>query len=323
MEGINCTLCPRHCLIKPGSVGVCGNRINTGTKIEARFYGKFSAVNIDPVEKKPLYHFLPGTKTLSLGGVGCNLNCRFCQNWNISQNRTENIFRYSFTPEQVISLIKRENIPSLSFTYNEPLVSPEFIHETSQIADAEEIKTILVTAAWFEPKHFKTMMTHIEGANIDLKFFNNEKYRQYTGASLDCVLKNILEAASRSWIELTTLIIPGLNDSKREIEKMCRWITQELGSNIPLHLSAFYPAYKMKNREPTSSESLINARETALDCGLNFVYTGNIRFPEGTQSSCPDCRTPLIERNGYAVKVRYTIPGECPECHERLPGVFT
>jgi pyruvate formate lyase activating enzyme len=288
-------------------------------------YGRSSGFAIDPIEKKPLAHFHPGTSVLSFGTAGCNLNCRFCQNWDISKSREWDRLAAPATPDAIARAAASAGCDSVAFTYNDPVIFAEYAIDTANACHEQGLNAVAVTAGYITPEARADFFAPMDAANIDLKGFTEDFYWKVTGSHLKDVLDTIawVHANTDTWVELTTLLIPGHNDAPEEIEQMCRWILAELGPDVPLHFSAFHPDFKMLDVPPTPPATLRAARVAALDSGLNFVYTGNMRDPGGETTSCPTCGAGLIERDWYAILAyRLTAEGNCPSCGAAVPGRF-
>jgi pyruvate formate lyase activating enzyme len=288
-------------------------------------YGRSSGLAVDPIEKKPLHHFLPGSQVLSFGTAGCNLSCRFCQNWSISKARDDAALGESASPGQIASAAERLGCPSVAFTYNEPVVFLEYALETAEACHERGIRTVAVTNGYICAGPRAELFGQIDAANIDLKALDDGFYRRLCGGRLGPVLETLEYVARETpvWLEVTNLIIPGLNDSGAQVEALSRWICEHLGTDVPLHLSAFHPAFRLLDRPPTPVSTLVRAREVALAAGLRFVYTGNVRDPEGESTFCPSCGKLLIERRGYGIGAyELTSEGSCRFCGELIPGFF-
>lgn len=319
---VQCELCPRYCLINPGQSGECRVRVNMDGSLKSVVHGFPCSVHVDPVEKKPCFHFLPGTKSFSLATAGCNLHCLNCQNWEISQANPEDTEAYLLPPEQVVAAAKKYGCASISYTYTDPVVFYEYVLDTAKIAKPEGIRSIFVTAGYINPEPWKSLLKHLDVARIDLKGFNNEFYRKVSGATLQPVLDAIVMAKKAGvHVEIINLVIPTLNDKPEEIRDMMRWIKTNAGEDTPVHFSRFSPQYKMKNLPPTPAETLDNARKIAMSEGLHYVYIGNLLSREAQNTYCPSCKKLLIERNGYNLLQNNIGDGRCP-CGKEIYGVW-
>lgn len=322
---IQCDLCPRRCRLHAGQRGFCFVRARDDDRMVLTTYGRSSGFAIDPVEKKPLAHFYPGTGVLSFGTAGCNLNCRFCQNWDISKSREWDLLAAVASPEAIAETASSSPCDSIAFTYNDPVIFAEYAIDTARACQNRGIHTIAVTAGYISPVARSEFFGPMDAANIDLKGFTEDFYWKVTGGHLRDVLDTIVwvHQHTDTWIELTTLLIPGHNDSKEEIERMSRWFLAELGPDVPLHFSAFHPDFKMLDVPPTPSATLRAARATALDAGLHFVYTGNVHDPSCETTHCHQCGRALIERDWYQILAyRLTEDGRCPDCGTAVRGRF-
>jgi pyruvate formate lyase activating enzyme len=322
---VQCELCPKMCLIEPGQSGECRVRINIDGVLRTVVYGYPCSINIDPVEKKPLNHFLPGTPILSIATVGCNLHCENCQNWEISQANPEdgNISAYSCPPDKLVALTKRYNCPSLAYTYTDPIVYYEYTYDTAKLARSAGIRNVLVTAGYINEQPWKKLLEHIDAANIDLKGITDDFYRRVCSATLKPVQNAlILAKASGILVEVTNLIIPTLNDKPEEIRQLAKWVKSNLGRETPLHFSGFYPRYKMRHLPPTSLKTLETAQQIAKSEGLDYVYIGNLSSKEGSNTYCPGCKGLLIERSGFTILKNRLKNGSCPDCSKEIYGVW-
>ena len=321
---IQCDLCPRKCKLKNGQRGFCYVRGAENGAIVLYAYGMTTGLAVDPIEKKPLYHFYPGSKVLSFGTVGCNLSCRFCQNWQISSSgRMESMQKA--TPEEIVKRAKNSGAQTIAFTYNDPVVFMEFARDVAQAALKRKIATVAVTAGYISEKARPEFFSFINAANVDLKAFSDDFYRKFSAARLQPVLDTLryIREETNVWLEVTTLLIPGLNDSDYELHALSEWLVENLGPDVPLHFSAFHPDHKMTDRQRTPLSTLEKARLIAFSKGLNFVYTGNVYDPDGSATHCPDCGQVLIERNGYQTLVlNMTLESACSNCGARIVGVF-
>jgi len=321
---VQCELCPKMCLIKPGQSGECRVRINLDGVLRSVVYGFPCSVSpYDRVEKKPLFHFLPGTGILSIATVGCNLHCLNCQNWNISQTNPEESTAAFLPPERLVQLAKRNRFLSIAYTYSDPIIFYEYTYDTAKLARKEGIRNVLVTAGYINPQPWKKLLEYIDAANIDLKFISDDLYRRICSGTLKPVQNAlILAKASGVLVEVTNLVIPTLNDKPEQIRELARWIKANLGRETPLHFSGFYPRYKMKHLPPTSLQTLETAREIAISEGLDHVYIGNVRSTKGENTYCPGCKSVLIERKGYTILQNKLKDGRCPECNTEIYGVW-
>ncbi|MCG9729850.1 AmmeMemoRadiSam system radical SAM enzyme [Shewanella sp. Isolate13] len=322
---VQCDLCPRHCQLREGKRGVCFIRQNIDNQIKLTSYGRSSGFCIDPIEKKPLNHFYPGSSVLSFGTAGCNLSCKFCQNWDISKSREFDTLGAKAMPDDLAATAKRMGCKSVAFTYNDPVIFHEYAIDVAKACHELGIKAVAVTAGYICPEPRVEFFKFMDAANVDLKGFTEGFYRKICGGHLSDVLDTLLylRHETQVWFELTTLLIPGENDSSQELEGQCRWIRDNLGSDIPLHFSAFHPDFHMMDTPATPASTLIRAREIALDQGLNFVYTGNIHDPSGGSSNCANCKKLLIGRDWYELgEYHLDNRGRCDYCGCQLPGRF-
>mgnify|MGYP000456887273 CR=1 FL=1 len=321
MLGIQCQLCPKKCIINPGERGDCKIRFNLNGKLITLTYGHPCAIHIDPIEKKPLFHFYPGEKILSIATAGCNLHCKNCQNWQISQANPEDIPSYRLPPQDLVNLALKYNLSMLAYTYTEPLTYYEYTLDTSIMAKAYGLRNVLVTAGYLNREPLRKLYRYVDAANIDLKFFDDQMYRKITTARLKPVLDSLLLAKEMNvWLEITHLVIPTLNDDFKKIEEMCKWIVKNLGDDVPLHFSRFHPHYLLTNLPPTPYSTLKKARQIALNCGVKFVYIGNIVGAEEESTFCPNCKKILIKRVGYQILEYNMLMGKCKFCGEKIPG---
>jgi len=324
---IGCTACYQMCKLHDGEYGKCGVRFVQNNELKLSVYGLASSIAIDPIEKKPLYHFLPSSDILSFGTVGCNFSCTFCQNYDISQYPKEHaheVFGKEISPSQMVAIAKQYDVHSIAYTYNEPAVFFEYAYDTAKLAHEDGLKNVFVTSGYETHEALLKIRPYLDAANIDLKSFSDDFYQKICGARLKPVLKCIEDTYAQGiWIELTTLLIEGLTDSDEDIINIAKFIAS-LDKNIPLHLSAFYPRYKMKNTKPTSKETLIKAREIALNEGLKYVYLGNFDDPDMLNSYCPKCGAVVIKRDGKLGEKSINLldDGYCTECGYKINGVW-
>jgi pyruvate formate lyase activating enzyme len=321
---ILCTLCPRYCKIGDGQPGFCYIRQNLGGVLYSLGYAHPSGFAIDPIEKKPLNHFLPGSKILSFGTAGCNLGCRFCQNWSISKAKIDEMNAVEASPEDVVALAQRYKVPSIAYTYNDPTIFGEYVIDISRIAREEGLKSVMVTAGYIDKNARKDVYKYIDAANVDLKGFTERFYHKLTYSHLDDVLDTLcwLKNETNIWFEITTLLIPGENDSEEEIKRECDWIVNNLGESVPLHFTAFHPDFKMVDKDRTPEQTLMRAREIGIAAGIKYCYVGNVHNVEGQTTFCPNCRTELIKRDWHSVQFNKVGDNICPRCGEHIAGVF-
>jgi pyruvate formate lyase activating enzyme len=322
---IQCDLCPRDCKLKEGQRGACFVRMREDDQIVLTTYGRSSGFCVDPIEKKPLNHFYPGSSVLSFGTAGCNLACKFCQNWDISKSKDMDRLMDQASPETIALAAEQHGCKSVAFTYNDPVIFAEYAMDTADACHARGIKTVAVTAGYIHEEARRDFFSKIDAANVDLKAFTDEFYYKLTGSHLQPVLDTLvyLKHETDVWFEITTLLIPGKNDSIEEITAMCQWIKKELGSDVPLHFTAFHPDHKMPDIPQTPTAILVRARDIALKAGLKFVYTGNVHNHDGDTTYCSNCHATLIERDWYEIN-QYSLneDGCCPECGTKLVGEF-
>ena len=323
-DKVVCTLCPRECHIPLGSRGFCFVRANFDGRLELTTYGRSSGFCVDPIEKKPLNHFLPGTPVLSFGTAGCNLGCKFCQNWDISKSREMDRLADLATPEAIIQAAKQAGCRSVAFTYNDPTIWAEYAIDIAKVARREGIKTVAVTAGYISPEAREEFYQWMDAANVDLKAFTESFYRRLTQTHLEPVLDTLkyLKHHTDVWFEITNLVIPTENDSPEEIQRMCDWIVENLGEQVPVHFTAFHPDFKMRDHPRTPPETLVRAREQALAAGIKYAYVGNVDDVTNQTTYCGNCGATVIERNWYQLGV-YNLDGNrCRSCGHRIPGVF-
>jgi len=320
---VQCQLCPRRCTIANGGRGFCGVRENRDGTLYTLVYAKPVAIHIDPIEKKPLFHFLPSTTAFSIATAGCNLRCKFCQNWQISQAKPEEIDYVNLTPQDLINKAKESGAPTIAYTYTEPTIFYEYMLETAKLAKFFGIKNIMHSAGYINEEPLRQLAKYLDAANIDLKGFSNDYYAKMSSATLEPVLKALKVLKEEGvHLELTNLVLPGYNDDPETITKMCLWIKENLGPDTPLHFSRFFPMYKLVSLNPTPVESLERARKIALDCGLRYVYIGNVAGHPAENTYCPKCKAMLIERRGYFILQNNIIDGKCKFCGEKIAGVW-
>ena len=322
---IQCDVCPRYCKLKEGQQGLCFVRANVNNQIVSTTYGRSSGYCIDPVEKKPLNHFLPGTPILSFGTAGCNPACKFCQNWDISKSRETDTLADQASPQQIARAAKKLNCKSVAFTYNDPVIFLEYAIDVAKECKALGVKTVAVTAGYICEEPRAEFFSHMDAANVDLKAFTERFYYKITGAHLQDVLNTLVYIKQHTdvWLELTTLLIPGENDSEKELNEMTNWVVKNLGTDVPMHFSAFHPDWKMKDKPSTPPSTLKMARQIALDNGVHYAYTGNVHDSDGGSTYCHQCAKKLIGRDWYVLSDwNLTAEGHCRFCNTRCAGVF-
>jgi pyruvate formate lyase activating enzyme len=320
---VQCELCPNGCVLENGQHSRCRARMNRDGKLYSIVYGKPCAVHVDPIEKKPFFHFLPGTTAFSIATAGCVLSCKFCQNWQISQAKPEDTDTYDLPPDKVVKAAMRYESKSITYTYTEPTVFYEYMYDTAVLAKKSGIRNTMHSCGYINEKPLRRLARHLNAADIDLKSFTEDFYNRICGGSLKPVLHSLVVLKEEGiWIEVTNLVIPTLNDNTKTIGEMSRWMVKNVGADVPLHFSRFFPNYKLNNLPPTPIETLTDARKVAMDAGLKFVYIGNIRH-EAESTFCPHCKKLLIERIGYFVKQNNISNGRCRFCGTPIPGVWS
>jgi pyruvate formate lyase activating enzyme len=322
---IQCDLCPRDCQLHAGQRGACFVRRNVDDRMILTTYGRSSGFCIDPIEKKPLNHFHPGSSILSFGTAGCNLACKFCQNWDISRSKDVDRLMDAASPEGIAGAALAYGAQSVAFTYNDPVIFAEYAIDTANACRQRGVRTVAVTAGYIHPSPAREFFAVMDAANVDLKAFNDEFYVRLCGGHLQPVLDVLayIHHETGCWLEITTLLIPGQNDLPAEIEALSRWVESELGPDVPLHFSAFHPAWKMDGLPATPPPTLTLARNIAMNAGLRYVYTGNVHDTEGDTTFCPECRAALIVRDWYAIR-HYDLPEDacCPHCGTKIAGHY-
>jgi len=322
---VRCSLCAHHCLIKPDSVGICGVRRNNGGTLVSLVYGRAIAEHVDPIEKKPLFHFLPGSRSFSVATAGCNFRCRHCQNADISQLPGEQgtIVGRELPPAEIVRLARTAGCASISYTYTEPTIFFEYAYDTAVLARAAGLKNVFVSNGYITAEPLRAISPYLDAANIDLKSSRDEFYKAICGARLQPVLDALrLYRELGIWLEVTTLVIPGENDSEEDLAGCAGFIAKDLGVDVPWHVSAFHPTYKLMNRPRTPPETLRRAVRLGRAAGLRYVYEGNLPG-EGEMTSCPSCSRPVITRLGFAVTTNRQRAGHCPECGAGIAGVWS
>ncbi len=320
---VQCQLCPRICVIPSGKRGFCGVRENQDGVLYTLVYAKPVAIHIDPIEKKPLFHFLPGSTAFSIATAGCNLRCKFCQNWEISQRKPEEVEYIYLEPVDLIKKVKESGSPTIAYTYSEPTIFYEYMLETAKLAKKEGIKNIMHSAGYINEEPLRQLTKYLDAANIDLKGFTNDYYAQMSEATLEPVLRSLKILKEEGvHLEITNLVLSGYNDDPNLINKMCLWIKENLGPDTPLHFSRAFPMYKLNTINPTPVETLERARQIALDCGLKYVYIGNVGGNPAENTYCPKCKKIVIRRVGYMIFENNLEHGKCKFCGEKIEGIW-
>ena len=321
--GVKCHICPRECIIPEGKTGFCKSRVNNKGILYTIAYGNPCAVNVDPVEKKPLLHFLPGSKSLSIATAGCNLSCLNCQNSTISQKSPMETENFDLPPEKVVSLCRQEKCASIAYTYTEPITYYEYTYDTSVIAHQMGIRNIMVSAGYINPEPLRKLCKVIDAANIDLKSFSNEIYRELNGVKLQPVLDTLKTLKDEGvWLEITNLLIPSWNDDTDMILRMCHWLAENGFENTPLHFSRFFPMYKLMQSQTTPINTLKNAYNIAINEGLKYVFIGNVPELNMENTICPKCHKEVIKRSGYKIQENHIKSGKCGFCGEKIAGIW-
>jgi pyruvate formate lyase activating enzyme len=322
-RGVKCLICPNECTLKEGELSTCNNRINEGGKLYTIAYGNPCAVHIDPIEKKPLFHFLPSSTAYSIATAGCNLACLNCQNWTISQTSPRKTNNYDLMPGAVVDKAYKSSCKSIAYTYSEPITFYEYTYDTSKLAHEKGIKNVLVTAGYINEKPLRQLAKVIDAANVDLKSFSDSIYLKLNGGTLQPVL-NTLKILSEEgvWLEITNLVVPSWTDDFDMIKKMCDWLYQNKLYNYPLHFSRFHPQYKLTQLPSTPVATLQKARDIALKAGIKFVYVGNVPGMNAENTYCPSCKKLLIDRRGYNILTNNIVNNKCKFCGENIPGVW-
>jgi pyruvate formate lyase activating enzyme len=323
-RGIMCRICPNECVLKEGELSKCNNRKVIKSKLYTLAYGNPCSVNVDPVEKKPLYHFLPGTRAYSIATAGCNLVCLNCQNWTISQTSPDKTRNYTLMPGKVVSECISKSCKSIAYTYSEPVTFYEYALETATLAKKEGIKNIVKSNGYIYPDPLKKLCSVIDAANIDLKAFNESTYLKLSGGKLQPVLDSLkIYRDMGVWLEITNLVVPTWTDDPEQIRKMCRWLSDNGFKKVPIHFSRFYPTYKLEQLPPTPVDILNKAVQIAAEEGLTYIYTGNVPGNEVSDTKCPGCGNILIVRQGYTITTNNITGGKCNKCNRSIDGVWS
>jgi len=322
-KAVKCRLCPRECTVADVERGYCGVRENQGGEYKTLVYGALCTTNIDPIEKKPFFHYLPGTQAVSVATAGCNIECKFCQNWRISQYRPEQVESVLVPPADLVKVAKTRGVPTLAYTYSEPVVFYEYMHDTAALGRKDGVGSVVVSNGYIREPALRELCRHVTAVKVDLKAFTEKFYAEQCAGKLAPVLKT-LEVLAEVGIhtEIVVLVLPTLNDSAEEIGEMARWIVKSMGPDVPLHFSRFHPMYRVNNLPPTPIETLDRARKVSMDAGLHYVYVGNVPMHEGESTWCPKCRKVVIKRVGFKVDPSGLKAGACASCGQRIAGIW-
>lgn len=321
---IKCNLCPRECVIDDLERGYCGVRENRDGTYYTLVHSRPCTAHVDPIEKKPLFHFLPGTLAFSIATVGCNVECKFCQNWQISQVRPEQIDNIKMTPEQVAQYALNSKSKSIAYTYTEPVVFTEYMYDSAIAGKELKIKNVMVSNGYIKKQPMKDLCSVLDAVKIDLKAYTEKFYRELVAGELKPVLDTlVLLREMNTWTEIVYLIIPTHNDDSNELKQMCKWIASELGTDVPVHFTRFYPQYRMKNLPPTPVSTLEKAHKIALDAGIKFCYVGNVPGHSGENTFCPSCKEIVIKRQGYFILENNLNNNRCKKCNTIIPGIWS
>jgi len=320
-ETVQCQVCPNRCVLEPGDRSICRSKVNIGGKLYSLTYGNPCSVNVDPIEKKPLMHFYSGSLVFSIATTGCNFRCLNCQNWEISQKRPEDVRYFELFPEDVVKQAKKGNIPSIAYTYSEPITYYEYMYDTARLAKEAGLKNVLVSNGYINKEPLIRLCRYLDGANVNLKSFDDRIYRSLNGGTLEPVLNTFKTMHQEGvWFEITTLIVPTYVDKPDMIKRMCGWILRELGPDYPLHLLRFFPRYKLTRLPATPISMLEELRELALREGIRYVYLGNVPGHKGSHTYCHNCHKILIDRKGYFIAQYNLKDGRCKYCGTLIPG---
>jgi pyruvate formate lyase activating enzyme len=321
--GVECGICPRRCTITDLERGYCGTRENRGDVYHTLVYGLACAVNVDPIEKKPLFHFHPGTNAFSLATAGCNVNCKCCQNWDISQSRPEQTDNMDLPPKEIVDICLQRKIPTIAYTYSEPVIFYEYMFDTAELGRRRGVQSVMISNGYIESKPLAELIPKLDAIKVDLKAIRPEFYRDYVDGDLKPVLDALVQMrTSGIWLEIVYLVIPTLNDTDEEFTELARWIKSNLGADVPLHFSRFHPQYLLQNLPPTPEKTLQHAYDAARAEGLAFVYLGNLPGHPAESTYCPACGKALIERTGYRVSIGNLKGNCCGYCGRDIPGRF-
>lgn len=321
---VKCVLCPRECEIADVERGYCGVRENQGGNYQTLVYGALCSANMDPIEKKPLCHYLPGTQAFSIATAGCNIECKFCQNWRISQFRPEQVESTLVTPDRLVNICKSRSCPTLAYTYSEPVIFYEYMHDVAALARSKGIGSVMISNGYIQEKPLRQLCQHITGVKIDFKAFSEKFYVESCAGKLEPVLHTLEVLKDVGiWFELVILVIPTLNDSPDEIKQMSKWVLEHLGPDVPMHFSRFHPTYRVTNLPQTPVSTVERCRNIALETGIHYAYVGNVPTNPGENTYCHHCNNEIIRRIGYRIAANRIKNGKCPKCQTPIPGVWS
>ncbi len=321
---IKCLLCPRECQISDVERGYCGVRENRGGEYQTLVYGAVCSANVDPIEKKPLFHYLPGTPAFSIATVGCNIECKFCQNWQISQFRPEQVNSTLIEPERLVAACKARRAPTIAYTYSEPVIFYEYMHDAAALAREAGIGSVMISNGYIQEKPLRQLCRHLTGVKIDFKAFSEKFYKETCAGELAPVLATLeILKDIGIWFELVILVVPTLNDSPDEIRGMSEWVVKHLGPDVPMHFTRFHPTYRITNLPKTPVSTLDRSRKIAIDAGVHYVYVGNVPMHPGENTYCHNCKNELIRRVGFRISANRIADGKCPKCATAIPGVWS
>ena len=321
---VKCRLCPRECEVADVERGYCGVRENQGGKYQTLVYGALCSANVDPIEKKPLFHYLPGTQAFSVATAGCNIECKFCQNWQISQYRPEQVESTLVPPAQLVAACKSRQCPTIAYTYSEPVIFYEYMHDTAALGRAQGVGSVMISNGYIQEKPLRQLCRQLTGVKIDFKAFTEKFYQEMCAARLKPVMSTLETLKDIGiWFELVVLIVPTLNDSLDEIKHMGEWVVKTLGPDVPMHFTRFHPTYRVTNLPQTPVATLERCRQIALDAGVHYVYAGNVPMHPGENTYCHNCKTELIRRIGFQVASNQLKDGKCPKCNTAIAGVWS
>ncbi len=321
---IKCALCPRECEVADVERGYCGVRENQGGAYQTLVYGAICSANMDPIEKKPLFHYLPGTNAFSVATAGCNIECKFCQNWQISQFRPEQVSSVHVEPDRLVALCEARNCPTIAYTYSEPVIFYEYMHDVAALARGKGVGSVMISNGYIQEKPLRELCKYLTGVKIDFKAFTEQFYQEQCAAELKPVLQTFETLKDIGiWFELVMLVIPTLNDSPDETKKLSEWVLEHLGADVPIHFTRFHPTYRLTNLPQTPVSTIDRCRTIALEAGIHYAYAGNVPMHPGENTYCHNCKHELIRRVGFRVIGNAITDGKCPSCATKIPGVWS